>query len=110
MEEPRTIIAWEALQGRSIEQAFSIATGILTNGGDGFESAVDPENSNIVYAQSQYGVLVRHDKQSGERINIQPQPGQGEPGLRYNWDAPLIVSPHASTRDLFRGKYPLSKR
>ncbi len=73
----------------------------LTNGGDGFESAVDPENPNIVYAQSQYGVLVRHDKQSGERINIQPQPGQGEPGLRYNWDAPLIVSPHASTRIYF---------
>ena len=73
----------------------------LTNGGDGFESAVDPENPNIVYAQSQYGVLVRHDKQSGERINIQPQPGKDEPGLRYNWDAPLIISPHSPTRLYF---------
>lgn len=73
----------------------------LTKGGDGFESAVDPENPNIVYAQSQYGVLVRYDKQSGETINIQPQPGKGEPGLRYNWDAPLIVSPHSNTRIYF---------
>ena len=73
----------------------------LTNGGDGFESAVDPENPNIVYAQSQYGVLVRFDKQSGERVSIQPQPGKGEPGLRYNWDAPLIVSPHSNTRIYF---------
>lgn len=73
----------------------------LTNGGDGFESAVDPENPDIVYAQSQYGVLVRYDRKSGERINIQPQPGKGEPGLRYNWDAPLIVSPHKNTRIYF---------
>ena len=73
----------------------------LTKGGDGFESAVDPENPNIVYAQSQYGVLARFDKQSGEQVNIQPQPGKGEPGLRYNWDAPLIISPHSPTRLYF---------
>ncbi|MBT8254108.1 MAG: glycosyl hydrolase, partial [Bacteroidia bacterium] len=29
----------------------------ITHGGDGFESQVDPDNPNIVYAQSQYGVL-----------------------------------------------------
>ncbi len=28
---------------------------IVTNGGDGFESATDPEDPNIVYAQAQYG-------------------------------------------------------
>ncbi|MEM9719725.1 MAG: glycosyl hydrolase, partial [Bacteroidota bacterium] len=73
----------------------------LTKGGDGFESAVDPENPNIVYAQSQYGVLARFDKQSGEQVNIQPQPGKGEPGIRYNWDAPLFISPHSPTRLYF---------
>ena len=30
----------------------------VTHGGDGFESAIDPGNPDIVYAQSQYGVLV----------------------------------------------------
>lgn len=72
----------------------------VTNGGDGFESQIDPENPNIVYAQSQYGVLVRYDKQSGESISIQPQPPSGE-AYRWNWNAPLIISPHSPTRLYF---------
>ncbi len=70
----------------------------ITNGGDGFESAIDWSNPNIVYAQSQYGGLVRYDKLSGEKVTIQPLPGKGEKPYRWNWDAPLLVSPHdAST-------------
>jgi photosystem II stability/assembly factor-like uncharacterized protein len=70
----------------------------ITNGGDGFESAVDWSNPNIVYAQAQYGWLVRFDKLSGEKVPIQPMPGKGEAAYRWNWDAPLLVSPHdAST-------------
>lgn len=66
----------------------------ITNGGDGFESAVDPIDPNIVYAQAQYGWIVRFDKKSGEKIGIQPMPGKGEPAYRWNWDAPLQISPH----------------
>lgn len=66
----------------------------ITNGGDGFESAIDPMDPNIAYAQSQYGGLVRYDKVSGEKIAIQPLPGKGEAGYRWNWDAPLLISPH----------------
>lgn len=66
----------------------------ITNGGDGFESATDPTDPNIAYAQAQYGWLVRHDKSSGEKVYIQPQPGKGEQAYRWNWDAPLLVSPH----------------
>ena len=66
----------------------------ITNGGDGFESAIDPENPNISYAQAQYGWLVRYDKASGERTPIQPMPGKAEEAIRWNWDAPLIISPH----------------
>lgn len=70
----------------------------ITNGGDGFESATDWSNPNITYAQAQYGWLVRYDKQSGEKVPIQPMPGKGEPAYRWNWDAPLLVSKHdAST-------------
>ncbi len=70
----------------------------ITNGGDGFESATDWSNPNITYAQAQYGWLVRYDKQSGEKVPIQPMPGKDEPGYRWNWDAPLLVSKHdAST-------------
>jgi hypothetical protein len=66
----------------------------ITNGGDGFESAIDPTNPNIAYAQSQYGGLVRYDKSSGEKISIQPLPGKNEAAYRWNWDSPLFVSPH----------------
>lgn len=73
----------------------------ITNGGDGFESAVDWENPNIVYAQAQYGWLVRYDKASGEAVGIQPSPGKDEDAYRWNWDAPLLVSPHKSSRIYF---------
>jgi len=66
----------------------------ITNGGDGFESQVDPEDPNIVYAQAQYGWLVRYDRQSGEKIGIQPIEGKDEKPYRWNWDAPLVISKH----------------
>jgi len=80
------------------------ATGIknadwfVTWGGDGFHSRVEPGNPNIIYATLQHGVLARYDRKSGEAMLIQPQEGVGEPPLRWNWDSPLLVSPHAPTR------------
>ncbi|MEM6298115.1 MAG: glycosyl hydrolase [Bacteroidota bacterium] len=73
----------------------------ITHGGDGFESQIDPENPNIVYAQSQYGNLVRYDKMSGEEKGIQPKERKGEDSYRWNWDAPLAVSRHKSGRVYF---------
>ncbi|MBK9190867.1 MAG: glycosyl hydrolase [Crocinitomicaceae bacterium] len=73
----------------------------ITNGGDGFESQIDPTNPNIVYAQAQYGWIVRYDKQSGEAIGIQPMPGKGEDAYRWNWDAPLVISNHDNKRLYF---------
>lgn len=74
---------------------------IVTVGGDGFWARVDPTNPDIVYSESQYGNLVRYDKKSGERINIQPQPRKGEQTYRWNWDSPLIISPHSPSRLYF---------
>lgn len=73
----------------------------ITNGGDGFESQIEPDNPNVVYAQSQYGNLVRYDRASGENMGIQPQPREGEDQYRWNWDAPLAVSAHQPTRIYF---------
>jgi len=70
----------------------------VTTGGDGFQVRVDPTNPDIVYTMSQYAGIVRFDKKSGERIDIQPQPAEGEPALKWNWDAPLIISPHNPKR------------
>jgi len=73
----------------------------ITNGGDGFESQVDPNNPDIVYAQSQYGFLVRYDRKSGEKVGIQPKEQKGEDEYRFNWDSPLAVSKHAQGRLYF---------
>ena len=73
----------------------------ITHGGDGFESQVDPDNPDIVYAQSQYGVLVRYDRKSGEEVGIQPKERKDENGYRWNWDAPLQVSAHKPGRLYF---------
>lgn len=72
-----------------------------TNGGDGFKSQVDPVNPDTIYAQSQYGYLVRYDRKTGERIGIQPQEPKGELPYRWNWDSPLIISPFLHTRLYF---------
>jgi photosystem II stability/assembly factor-like uncharacterized protein len=63
-------------------------------GGDGHQPATEPGNPNIVYAQWQQGNLTRHDRTTGENVYIQPQPDLGERTERYNWDAPILVSPH----------------
>ena len=78
----------------------------VTQGGDGFQSRVDPEDPNTIYAEAQYGVLVRYDKRSGERLGIQPSPGATDEPLRWNWDSPLLISPHSHTR-LYFGAHTL---
>ncbi len=65
-----------------------------TLGGDGFQTRVDPEDPNILYSQSQYAGIVRYDRKSWERMDIQPQPKAGEPPYQWNWDSPLLISTH----------------
>ncbi len=65
----------------------------ITVGGDGFQSRVDPVDPNTVYAESQYGGLVRFDRKTGQILGIQPQQGKNEPPLRWQWDSPIFISP-----------------
>jgi photosystem II stability/assembly factor-like uncharacterized protein len=73
----------------------------VTQGGDGFHCRVDPKDPNTVYAEAQYGNLIRFHRRTGQAMDIQPQPGKGEPPLRWNWDSPLLISPHSHTRLYF---------
>ncbi|MBK9965503.1 MAG: glycosyl hydrolase [Holophagales bacterium] len=70
----------------------------VTQTGDGFFAAVEPGNPDIVYSEAQHGALVRFDRKTGEQVDIQPQPAPGDAPLRWNWDSPLIISPHSPTR------------
>lgn len=72
-----------------------------TLGSDGHQSAVEPGNPKITYGEFQEGVLWRVDQTTGESVFIQPQSREGEPYERFNWDAPILVSPHNPTRLYF---------
>ena len=77
----------------------------VTTGGDGFQVRVDPKNPDIIYTMSQYAGIMRYDKSNGEKIGIKPQPGISESAFRWNWDSPLIISPHNSNRLYFAANY-----
>lgn len=64
---------------------------------DGHQTATEPGNPNIVYGERQQGTLSRIDISTGEVVDIQPQPGANEDFERYNWDAPILISPHSPT-------------
>lgn len=68
---------------------------------DGHQPATEPGNPDIIYAERQEGNLARIDMTTGEVVDIQPQAGADEPHERFNWDAPILVSPHSPTTIYF---------
>ncbi len=73
-------------------------------GGDGFYVQPDPTDHNIVYGESQFGVIYRVNKKTGERRSIRPP--QSEPGGardRYNWNSPIMISKHNTNVIYFAG-------
>ncbi|MDD3010909.1 MAG: hypothetical protein PHU97_06290 [Bacteroidales bacterium] len=67
-------------------------------GGDGFWTAVDPSEPNIVYCESQYGNICRYDRKNGVKQYIRPVPLKNEMSYKWNWNTPVIISPHSATR------------
>ena len=80
----------------------------ITLGADGHQSATEPGNPDITYGEFQEGRLWRVDQTTGEIVFIQPQARKDEPSERFNWDAPILVSPHNPTR-LYFGSYRVWK-
>jgi photosystem II stability/assembly factor-like uncharacterized protein len=76
----------------------SNADWFITLFADGHQPAVEPGNPDIVYSEWQQGNLVRTDRTTGGVVYIQPQPEPGDPPERFNWDAPILISPHSPTR------------
>jgi photosystem II stability/assembly factor-like uncharacterized protein len=72
-----------------------------TLGADGHQSATEPGNPDITYGEFQQGALWRVDQTTRETVFIQPQAREGDPFERFNWDAPILVSPHKPSRLYF---------
>ncbi len=62
-------------------------------GGDGFWMFVDPSNPDYIYAESQGGYIGRINRKTHEARSIQPLPQYKEGKLRFNWNAPIHISP-----------------
>jgi photosystem II stability/assembly factor-like uncharacterized protein len=62
-------------------------------GGDGFWMFVDPTDPTYIYAESQGGYIGRINRFTHETRDIKPLPSYKEGKLRFNWNAPIHVSP-----------------
>lgn len=74
-------------------------------GGDGYKPQIDPRDPNIVYTQYQYGGLARYDRRTQERVFLTPQPEPGEPAYKWNWNTPILISPHNPDRIYYAAEY-----
>jgi photosystem II stability/assembly factor-like uncharacterized protein len=64
--------------------------------GDGFWAFSDPTDADYAYAEYQGGKIARFRKSTGESKDIKPLPRPGEPEFRFNWNAPIHLSPNHS--------------
>jgi photosystem II stability/assembly factor-like uncharacterized protein len=77
---------------------------VRVGGADGMQVRVDPTDPNTVYTSSQDGNLVRLDRKTGQSIPIRSPRGRGGQGaVRWNWDSPLVISPHNPKRLYYGG-------
>jgi len=76
--------------------------------GDGMYNVVDPTDSRWVYNTRELNQMGRMDQTTGVRTNIAPTRPAGQPRLRFNWIAPIALSPqspqtvYAGAQVLFR--------
>jgi hypothetical protein len=75
----------------------------LVGQGDGFRVYPHPTHPNIVYSEMQGAEAIwRFDVEKQQLKTVKPYPLEGDPKLRFNWNAPLTTSKHNPDR-LFVG-------
>ncbi|MCS7047141.1 MAG: hypothetical protein NZO58_12355, partial [Gemmataceae bacterium] len=74
-------------------------------GGETGYSLADPDDPNVVYSGEYGGVLTRYDHRTRQARNISIYPtnpsghGAGELRYRFQWTAPLLISPHVANKE-----------
>ncbi len=61
-------------------------------GGDGMYCVPDPDDPNTLYTEAQFASMSRVDVRTRRSVSIRPR----EQGLRFNWNTPIVISPHNS--------------
>jgi photosystem II stability/assembly factor-like uncharacterized protein len=68
--------------------------------GDGFHIVSHPERPELFLSESQAGAIVRTDMTTRDQKDVSPQPRRNDGGpvaeleYRFNWNAPIVASPH----------------
>jgi photosystem II stability/assembly factor-like uncharacterized protein len=63
-------------------------------GGDGMQTQIDPRDNETAYVGFQYGNYFRINPRAGTRSSITPKHKLGERPFRWNWQSPILISPH----------------
>ena len=63
---------------------------------DGTGQAIDKSGYRVLYTSSSGGNVQRFDPETGDRLDIKPQPPKGDSAYRFDWDSPLVASRHTA--------------
>jgi photosystem II stability/assembly factor-like uncharacterized protein len=74
-------------------------------GADGFQTLIDANDPDTVYAEAQWGRVRRIDMKTGKKVDIRPKHAATEPEYRFNWNSPLLISAHNSRILYFGGNH-----
>jgi photosystem II stability/assembly factor-like uncharacterized protein len=89
-----------SVMSRSSRDAITALEWYEVGGGESGYIAVDPRDPNVIYAGSYQGYLTRYDHARSQlrQIGVWPEEysgwSAGEQKYRFNWTAPLFISPH----------------
>jgi photosystem II stability/assembly factor-like uncharacterized protein len=83
---------WVGPSGVQSKEAIRNCDWTALAGGDGFYVLFDPTDPDTFYAESQQGEVHRINLQNGEIRRLRPEPAEGQPRYRFNWNSPMIMS------------------
>jgi photosystem II stability/assembly factor-like uncharacterized protein len=89
-------LSWGGVSAVRSYLGIANADWFLIGGGDGFASFADPNDPDTIYTEAQQGSIVRVNRRTNERKTIKPEAPAGSDPLRWNWNTPMMLSPHDS--------------
>ncbi|HYP29810.1 MAG TPA: hypothetical protein VE262_24085 [Blastocatellia bacterium] len=95
--------SWAGPSGTFNQEGVTNDDWFRIGGGDGFYVQVDPSDPDVLYVESQGGFLSRLELRTGERKFIRPEARPGEKPFRFDWNSPILISPHNHRTIYFGG-------
>ena len=77
--------------------------------GDAFFIVTHPKNPDLMLSESQGGAIMKTDLRTRQQRDVSPQPERNDGGpvgalkYRFNWNAPIVLSPHNHDTVYFAG-------